>query len=49
MICGAGNLPDINFKKKRFTPVNRFFYYHNLIFILANPKNHRIFVDHIAG
>ena len=48
MICGAGNLPD-QLYKKRFTPVNRFFYYHNLIFILANPKNHRIFVDHIAG
>ena len=48
MICGVGSLFAIN-PKKRFTDVNRFFYYHNLDFILANPKNHRIFVDHIAG
>ena len=48
MICGVGNL-FITSSKKRFTSVNRFFCIYNSLFILANPKNHRIFVDHIAG
>ena len=48
MICGVGSLFAIN-PKKRFTSVNRFFYIYNSLFILVNLKNHRIFVDHIAG
>ena len=47
-ICGVGSLFAINLKKAIYI-CRSLFYYHNLNFILANPKNHRIFVDHIAG